>query len=94
MARLWGSGGGARHPESTLPGASTCVPNLSERGVRPLKTQQKISGRLTSDDVTQDRLDIRGYLDTARKHGLGAYETLHQLMLGNPWMPPAQPISP
>jgi transposase len=27
--------------------------NLSERGVRPLKTQQKISGRLTSDDVTQ-----------------------------------------
>jgi transposase len=33
--------------------------NISERGVRPLKTQQKISGRLASDDVTQDRLDIR-----------------------------------
>jgi transposase len=68
--------------------------NISERGVRPLKTQQKISGRLTSDDVTQDRLDIRGYLDTARKHGLGAYQVLCQLMLGNPWLPPAQPISP
>ena len=68
--------------------------NLSERGVRPLKTQQKISGRLTSDDVTQDRLDIRGYIDTARKHGLGALEVLEQLMLGRPWMPPAQPISP
>jgi transposase len=68
--------------------------NISERGVRPLKTQQKISGRLTSDDVTQDRLDIRGYIDTARKHGLGAYEVLHQLMTGNPWLPPAQPISP
>jgi transposase len=68
--------------------------NLSERGVRPLKTQQKISGRLTSDDVTQDRLDIRSYIDTARKHGLGAYEVLHQLMLGNPWLPPARPISP
>jgi hypothetical protein len=68
--------------------------NLSERGVRPLKTQQKISGRLTSDDVTQDRLDIRGYIDTARKHGLGALEVLEQLMLGHPWMPPAQPISP
>jgi hypothetical protein len=27
--------------------------NLSERGVRPLKTQQKISGRLTSDNVTR-----------------------------------------
>jgi transposase len=68
--------------------------NLSERGVRPLKTQQKISGRLTSDDVTQDRLDIRGYIDTARKHGLSACEALHQLMLGSPWLPPAQPISP
>jgi hypothetical protein len=68
--------------------------NISERGVRPMKTQQKISGRLTSDDVTQDRLDIRGYIDTARKHGLGAYEVIHQLMTGNPWLPPAQPISP
>jgi len=52
--------------------------NLSERGVRPLKTQQMISGRLTSDDVTQNRLDIRGYIDTARKHGLGALDVLEQ----------------
>jgi transposase len=43
--------------------------NISERGVRPAKTQQKISGQLTSADVTQDRLDIRSYIDTARKHG-------------------------
>jgi transposase len=56
--------------------------------------QQKISGRLTSDDVTQDRLDIRGYIDTARKHGQNAYDVLQQLMLGNPWLPPPQPISP
>jgi transposase len=68
--------------------------NLSERGVRPLKTQQKISGRLTSDDVTQNRLDIRSYIDTARKHGLGALDVLEQLMLGRPWTPPAQPLSP
>ena len=68
--------------------------NISERGVRPLKTQQKISGRLASDDVTQDRLDIRSYIDTARKHGLSALEVLDQLMTGHPWMPPAQPISP
>ena len=58
--------------------------NISERGVRPLKTQQKISGRLTSDDVTQDRLGIRGYIDTARKHGHGALDVLHQLMPGDP----------
>jgi hypothetical protein len=32
--------------------------------VRPLKTQQKISGWLTSSNVTQARLDIRSYIDT------------------------------
>ena len=61
--------------------------NISERGVRPLKTQQKISGRLASDDVTQDRLDIRSYIDTARKHGKNAMDILHDLMLGRPWRP-------
>jgi transposase len=68
--------------------------NISERGVRPLKTQQKISGRLTSDDVTQDRLDIRGYIDTARKHGRNAIDVLHDLMLGRPWRPPVRAFSP
>jgi transposase len=68
--------------------------NISERGVRPLKTQQKISGRLTSDDVTQDRLDIRSYIDTARKHGRNAFTVLCDLMTGKPWRPPAQAFSP
>ena len=68
--------------------------NISERGVRPLKTQQKISGRLASDDVTQDRLDIRSYIDTARKHGKNAMDVLCDLMLGKPWRPPAQAFSP
>jgi transposase len=68
--------------------------NISERGVRPLKTQQKISGRLASDDITQDRLDIRSYIDTARKHGKNAMDVLHDLMLGRPWRPPAQAFSP
>jgi transposase len=68
--------------------------NISERGVRPLKTQQKISGRLTSDDVTQDRLDIRSYIDTARKHGRNAMDVLCDLVAGNPWRPPAQALSP
>ena len=68
--------------------------NISERGVRPLKNQQKTSGRLTNDEVTQNRLDIRGYIDTARKHGLHVLQVLEDLMRGHPWMPPAQPISP
>ena len=63
--------------------------NISERGVRPTKTQQKISGRLTSEDVTQDRLDIRSYIDTARKHGQRPLDILRRLFTGNPWQPAA-----
>lgn len=62
--------------------------NQSERDLRPTKTQQKISGRLTSEDTTQDRLDIRSYLDTARKHGINILTALRQAILGTPWMPP------
>ncbi len=68
--------------------------DLSGRGVRPLKTRQKISGRLTSDDVTRDRLDVRSYIDTARKRGLAACDVLCQLVTGQPWLPPARPLSP
>jgi transposase len=48
---------------------------------------QKISGRLTSEQVTQDRLDIRGYIDTARKHGINVMTALRQAITGNPWQP-------
>jgi transposase len=62
--------------------------NISERGVRPVKTQQKISGRLTSEQATQDRLDIRSYIDTARKHGASVMDILRSAMTGTPWKPP------
>ncbi|MCA1704107.1 MAG: IS66 family transposase [Actinobacteria bacterium] len=62
--------------------------NISERDLRPTKTQQKISGRLTSEDATRDRLDIRSYLDTARKHGTDVLTALRQAITGNPWKPP------
>ena len=71
-------------PRSALCG----MPHNAERGVRPTKTQQKISGRLTSEDTTQDRLDIRSYIDTARKHGRRPLDVLRSLFTGNPWRPP------
>ncbi len=61
--------------------------NISERDLRPTKTQQKISGRLTSEEVTQDRLDIPSYIDTARKHGTNVITALRQAITGNPWKP-------
>jgi Transposase IS66 family len=53
--------------------------NISERGVRPNKTQQKVPGRLTSEDPTQDLLDTCGYIDTGRKHGRNVMTILHDL---------------
>ncbi|MGH3448429.1 MAG: IS66 family transposase [Nocardioidaceae bacterium] len=63
--------------------------NISERHLRPTKTQQKISGRFTSEEITQDRLDIRSYIDTARKNGINVLAALRDALAGNPWQPPS-----
>jgi len=62
--------------------------NQAERDLRPAKTQQKISGRLRSEARTRNRYAIRGYLDTARKHGTGVMAAIRSALAGNPWMPP------
>ena len=62
--------------------------NQAERDLRPAKTQQKISGRLRSEARTRNRYAIRGYLDTARKHGAGIMTAIRGALTGNPWMPP------
>jgi len=63
------------------------APGLPDRGLRPLKTQQKISGRLTSADHTRHRLRLRTYLSTAAKHKIGMLDALQQAITGNPWQP-------
>ena len=62
--------------------------NQAERDLRPSKTQQKISGRLTSEQRTTDRYRIRGYLSTAAKHGCNTMDALRDAILGRPWIPP------
>ena len=62
--------------------------NQAERDLRPSKTQQKISGRLRSETATRNRYAVRGYLDTARKHGADIMTAIHDALAGNPWMPP------
>ena len=62
--------------------------NQAERDLRPSKTQQKISGRLTSEQRTKDRYRIRGYLSTAAKHGYNTIDALRDAVLGRPWIPP------
>jgi transposase len=62
--------------------------NQAERDLRPAKTQQKISGRLRSEQVTRDRYAIRGYISTVAKHGAHVLTAIHDALAGNPWMPP------
>ncbi|MBM0236718.1 transposase [Micromonospora sp. ATA32] len=63
--------------------------NQAERDLRPAKTQQKISGRLTSDTVTTNRYAIRGYISTVSKHGADVMTAIRDAILGRPWTPPA-----
>ena len=64
------------------------APGLPDRDLRPAKTQQKISGRLTSEEITQDRLDIRSYIDTIRKHRADVLTGIRNALTGDPWRPP------
>ena len=62
--------------------------NQAERDLRPAKTQQKISGRLRSEEISRHRYAIRGYLSIASKHGVSVLTALSDALAGDPWMPP------
>jgi len=62
--------------------------NQAERDLRPAKTQEKISGRLRSEQTTRHRYAIRGYLSTASKHQADVLTALRDAITGNPWTPP------
>lgn len=62
--------------------------NQAERDVRPAKTQQNTSGRLTSEARTRDRYRIRGVISTAAKHGLDQLTVIRDALTGRPWIPP------
>ncbi|MFD0501897.1 IS66 family transposase [Streptomyces chiangmaiensis] len=64
--------------------------NCGERALRPVKTQLKISGCHQSADGATAWLAVRSYLDSARKHGLSAFEAIHRAFAGNLWMPPIE----
>jgi transposase len=61
--------------------------NQAERDLRPTKTQLKISGCHRSTDTAQAWLTIRGYISTARKHGVDVLSALREAINGNPWSP-------
>ncbi len=50
---------------------------------------QKISGRLRSETATRNRYAIRGYLDTARKHGEPVITAIRDALTGTPGCRPS-----
>lgn len=65
--------------------------NGSERDLRPVKTQLKISGCHRAATGARAWLRVRGYISTVRKHGEDVLTALHDAITGNPWRPP-QPV--
>jgi transposase len=61
--------------------------NQAERDLRPTKTQMKISGTFRSETSATAWARIRGYVSTARKNGLNAFEAILTAINGNPWTP-------
>jgi transposase len=62
--------------------------NQSERDLRMMKLRQKISGTFRSFTALVNFCRIRGYVSTARKNGLNAFDALQRVFLGRPFVPP------
>ncbi len=62
--------------------------NGSERDLRPVKTQLKISGCHRASSGATNWLRVRGYISTVRKHHHDTLTALRDALTGNPWQPP------
>jgi hypothetical protein len=47
----------------------------------------KISGTFRSQTSATAWARIRGYVSTARKNGIGAFDAIQRAVIGNPWTP-------
>lgn len=63
--------------------------NQSERDIRMIKLKLKISGTFRTDEGAKAFCAIRGYISTARKHGINVLDAIKGVFLGTPFVPPA-----
>lgn len=59
--------------------------NLSERGLRGVKSHMKISGQFESEAAADNYALIRTYIETCRRNGINEIEALDRLCTGNPY---------
>ena len=59
--------------------------NLSERSLRFVKTKDKVSGQFQSIEYASYFADIRTYLETCARNGVGEFAALMRLTSGEPY---------
>jgi len=62
--------------------------NVSERGAKPAKRHQAVSGYWYSLATLARWCRIRSYLDSAAAHGVTALDVISSALTGKPWLPP------
>lgn len=58
--------------------------NLSERGLRGIKSHMKISGQFESEKTAPSYAIVKTYVETCRKNHINEMEALSRLCAGNP----------
>lgn len=59
--------------------------NLSERGLRSIKSHMKISGQFDSEKTAKYYAAVKTYVETCRKNNINEMEALSRLCAGNPY---------
>lgn len=59
--------------------------NLSERGLRGVKSHMKISGQFESEAAADNHALIRTYIETCRRNRINEIDALKRLCAGNPY---------
>ena len=59
--------------------------NLSERGLRGVKSHMKISGQFESVEAARDHATIKTYTETCRRNGINEIKALQRLCEGKPF---------
>lgn len=61
--------------------------NAAERGVKPAKRHQAVSGYWQTDQTLARWCLINSYLTSARNHGLTVLDAITRALTGHPWLP-------